>query len=78
MEVEGACNNTFNKTFTLHLSDKMDKLLALDNNKEMFAVMSGTKKHKNFNHVHHASDKQMGFICHFVIATCLGIPILIQ
>ena len=48
MEVVGAHNDTVNKRFTSHLPDKIDKLIALDDDKVTFAAIPGTKKKQKF------------------------------
>ena len=78
IDVEEACNDTFRQVFTCHLTENVNKLVALDDDKATFAALPGTKYEENLKLVHHASDKRMGFTCHSMVATCSGMPIFIR
>jgi hypothetical protein len=78
IDVEMASNDTYSDIFVNHISDTMDILIALDDDKATFAAKPGARTDCFLKLVHHASDKRMGFTCHTAAATCSGIPVRIR
>ena len=75
--MEKACNDTFCQVFTCHLTEDINKLVAVNDDKAILATMSGTKYKENLKFIYYASDKHIGFKCRLMVAICSGMPIFI-